>query len=61
MTEPKASRRAKRRQRQIDMQDLPMSSLEKQIEINSRKLFVGALGRDTTAKDVFNYGKFAKL
>lgn len=57
MTEPKASRRAKRRQRQIDMQDLPMSSLEKQIEINSRKLFVGALGRDTTAKDVFNYFK----
>jgi len=57
MTEPKVSRRAKRRQRQMDMQDLPMSSLEKQIEINSRKLFVGALGRDTTAKDVFNYFK----
>lgn len=58
MTEPKPqSRRAKRRQRRVDMESLPVSSLERQMEINSRKLFVGALGRDTTAKDVFNYFK----
>ena len=55
--QPQMSRRDKRRMRQQEMQNLPVSTFEKQVEINTRKLFVGGLPRDCSGKDLFYYFK----